>query len=72
MVIRVTHAPSPFAWWSSAVGQFSEVLKVYEPTGYLCVRLMLPIPEYDSLIEKLIEQHRQVEGWIDPRFVEVI
>ncbi len=69
-IIRISGAPSPLAWFYPMVGQVSQVLEVYEPTGFIKVRLMAPVPEYDWCVQKPIERHRQVEGWLDPLFTE--
>lgn len=58
--IKITGIASPICWWSDCVGQECPVLDVYQPTGFIQIRVQrteLGFPPYP------------VEGWISPEYV---
>lgn len=57
----------PMVWWNGTIGQVSEVLGVYEPTGFIHVRLHMPTYWVD-----VIDSHYQLNGWLVEKFVEVV
>ena len=66
-VVRILECPSPIAWWNWTIGQMSQVLGVYEPTGFIHVRLHLP-----TYWENALDSHYQIDGWMDEKFVELL
>jgi hypothetical protein len=67
MVIRVVTMTHPFNWWADCLGQVSQVLDVYEPTGFMKVRL-----HKRTYWDGAIDAYYQFEGWIPPDVVEVV
>lgn len=59
--VQIIGLASPICWWKDCLGQISPVLEVYEPTGFIKIRVT----------EKGFEPYEQ-EGWIDTKYVEFV
>lgn len=63
--VQIISYASEICWWMGYVGQVCPVLEVYEPTGFIKIRVIMT--------EKYFEYEPfPVEGWIPPEYIKVI
>jgi hypothetical protein len=63
--VKIIGIASEICWWIDCVGQTSPVLEIYEPTGFIKIRLTRREKGFE-------DEPYEIEGWIDPQYVEMI
>ncbi len=55
--VQIVSYASEICWWIGCLGQISPVLEVYEPTGYIKIRVTRTQEGFE-------DQPYAIEGWI--------
>jgi hypothetical protein len=64
--VKIIKYSSDICWWTDCIGQESDVLEVYEPTGYIRIKVTKTDPNV------LIDPTYELEGYIPSDCIEVI
>jgi hypothetical protein len=63
--VKIIGIASEICWWINCVGQICPVLEVYEPTGYIKIKVIITEKGFE-------DEPYEVKGWIEPQYVEEV
>lgn len=64
--VKIVKSASDICWWRDSIGQVCPVLSIFRETGY--IKILLTVTDKNVINDPTY----QIEGYIDPRYVEIV